>query len=331
MKLAWPILRSLRDIVISSKSLRDLVYAFRNAKVYTDLYSHEIMIADTVRVNSYYEAIKRNIKPGDVILDLGTGTGILSLFAAQQKPKQVYAIDHSEFIHVAGQIAEHNKIGGITFVRANSANLTLAEKIDVLLHEQIGDDLFNEHMVENILDVKRRLLKEDGRILPGKFELFLEPVCLCQAYKIPFLWESNDIHGIDFRFLRNSDGTDKYKGPAYQQRYIETEAVDHFLCEPEPILSFDINELTSEDDLPACIEASKTTIRPGTMDGLCLFFRVIFDDEVSFDTSPLHAKTHWKNRLIRTTSRNYGSGEEISYRITMEDRTYAGTWSLSIK
>jgi protein arginine N-methyltransferase 1 len=142
-KLLRLLLQGLKKLLKSSKAFR----ALSNADEFSDLYEHEKMLADAIRMNCYRDAIKRYVRPEDVIVDLGTGTGILSFFAAQQKPKKIYAIDHSDFINVARRIAEHNNINNIQFVKTNSRNFTPSEKIDVILHEQIDDNLFDENMI----------------------------------------------------------------------------------------------------------------------------------------------------------------------------------------
>jgi protein arginine N-methyltransferase 1 len=65
------------------------------------------------------------------------------------------------------------------------------------------------------------------------------------------------------------------------------------------------------------------------MDGLCVYFKVVFDDEIYFDTSPLHTKTHWGNPLFRTESRTYEAGKHVSYSLVMED-VFLKNWSVSI-
>ena len=99
-------------------------------------------------------AIHRNVQAGDVVLDLGTGTGLLALMASRAGASKVYAVEHSDFIDVAREIAAHNGFTNIEFVRANSRDFTPPEPIDVVLHEQMGDELFNENMLENVLDLR---------------------------------------------------------------------------------------------------------------------------------------------------------------------------------
>ena len=117
--------RAVKAKAMSSKSLSSLFYDFDNVGEFSNLFEHEKMLADSVRVDTYAAAISRHIKPGDVVIDLGTGTGILAILAARQGAK-VYAIDHSDFIHVAEQIAKQNGIDNIQFLKMdiNSEALT---------------------------------------------------------------------------------------------------------------------------------------------------------------------------------------------------------------
>lgn len=104
-------IRFAKRTLKSNPTIRNLISDVDNSKNFTRLQVHEEMVADAVRVDSYHEAIRRHVRPGDVVVDLGTGTGILALFAAQQQAKQVYALDHSPFIEVARRIADANEIG----------------------------------------------------------------------------------------------------------------------------------------------------------------------------------------------------------------------------
>ena len=297
----------------------------RNIMAFENLYDHEQMIADSVRVDTYYEAISRYIKPDDVVIDLGTGSGILAFFAARQKARRVYAIEHSNFIEIAEKIAIHNNINNITFVKSNSRNFTPPTKVDYILHEQLGYAIFNENMLKNILDLKRRVLKDTGKILPGKFELYIEPASLNNEYRVPFIWEK-EVHGIDFSFLKTNKVVDKYKSPSYKSRFIQPSAIDTYLCNPEPILRFDMNEMMLDDELPRKLKCSKQVSHTGQLDGLSIFFKVIFDDTLYFDTSPLHKYTCWDKCLMRLESKSYNEGDIIHLDIDMADITNVNSW-----
>jgi protein arginine N-methyltransferase 1 len=320
---------NFRRWILSNKTISSLLVDMRNVEEFSDLYEHEKMISDTVRVDCYHKAIQRYVGANDVVVDLGTGTGILALLAAKQGARKVYAIDHSSFIEVAERISEANEITNIEFAKVNSREFSLEEKVDCIIHEQIGDYLFNENMIENLLDLRSRILKDKGVILPGKFELFLEPVCLQADHRVDFLWD-NITKGIDFRFLKGDRSLDRYMTPDYSRKWLEPSGYDYFLCEQKPLLRFDIMELNSAADIAEVVETSRKVVRPGLMDGFCLFFKVIFDEEIHFDNSPKSTRTHWGNCFFRVARRVYRAGDNINYRLRMGDILKIGTWSVSV-
>ncbi|MGB9986687.1 methyltransferase domain-containing protein [Salarchaeum japonicum] len=312
----------------SSETLYSLVYDVVNAGEFSDLYEHEKMLADSIRIDNYAAAIHRHVSSDDVVVDLGTGTGILAILAAREGAT-VYAIDHSEFIEVAELVAEHNDVTDIDFRQVHSKDFSCPEPVDILLHEQMGDDLFNENLVENVLDFKERCLADDARILPGRFELFLEPVTLTDDERFPFIHELS-VAGVDFGVLENHPLLDPYKSTGYERRFADASAVDGFLSTPEPILSFDLNDMENGDALSSELTASRRVDRAGVMDGLCLFFGVTFDDDTHFDTSPFHTNTSWRNRVLRTPQREYATDDEIAYTVDIDFLTNTGMWEVDV-
>lgn len=319
----------LKNLLMSNKTLSNAIMDVYNTGEFTDLFEHEKMLADDIRVHTYKRGIQKHIKSDDIVVDLGTGSGILTMFAAQNNPRKIYAIDHSDFIEVAKVLADANGMNHIQFEKVNSRTFNPDEKVDVILHEQIGDDLFDENMIENILDLKRRILKPGGRILPGKFELYLEPVSLKPDYQVPFV-SDNEHFGIDFSSIKEHPLLEKYKTRHYKYRYIEPHAVDFIMCEQVPVFSMDLNEDISEINLTIPVQ-NKKVIQSGVIDGICLYFKAIFDDEISFDTSPLNGKTSWGNRMFRTDRRTFQAGDTIGFDVQMGSPLIADTWTLNLQ
>jgi len=326
--LTEALMRSKRFLK-TNRTTRRILQDVVSRESFTSTIEHEVMLADVVRMDSYAEAIRRHIRPGDVVVDLGAGTGILSLLAAAQRPGNIYAIDHSEFLELARRIARHNNVEGIQFIRTHSRDFDPAEPVDVILHEQMGNNLLDEHMLDSILDLKRRVLAPGGRILPARFELFIEPVSLRPPYRIPYLWEQR-IHGIDFGVLRDDPELAEFTRGGHQQRTLEADVVSHLLGEPEPILRFDLSELTDASELHPQTQVTRTVTSPGTLDGFAVYFRVIFDDDLSFDTSPVESLTHWSNQLFRVPLRQCESGEQLSYTLAMPNLADAASWSVTL-
>jgi protein arginine N-methyltransferase 1 len=322
-------LNPIRKTVSLSPQLQKFVYEIINRREFGNLYEHEKMLADKKRIETYKRAIDKHITSDDVVLDLGTGTGILSFFASKNKAKKIYAIDHSNLIKIAQKVAKYNNFENIEFVQVNSRDFNPEIKFDVIIHEQMGDYLFNENMIDNLLDLKSRLLKAGGKILPGKFEFYVEPVDLHEEFNVPFIWE-NELYGIDFSFLKTDHETlDEFIEVGYKQEWIDAASVKEFLCKPDPVLSFDLMGLNSEGDIHRLIEVEKNIIKKGMLDGFCMYFKAIFDEEITLDTSPKSEYTHWGNCIFRIEPRACNGNEKINFTLSFPDLLDIRTWSVS--
>jgi protein arginine N-methyltransferase 1 len=323
-------LRWLKRTLLSHPAVRDISdEVFHADFTPAEQFAHERLVADAVRMNAYRAGIDRHIKPGDVVVDLGTGTGILAMLAAQRGPKIVHAIDHSNIIAIAERVASANRFSNISFHSISSRRFVANEPVDVILHEQIGQALLDEGMIEKTLDLKKRLLKKSGRILPGKFELYLEPASVRSDHRVPYLWETN-VAGIDFSGIKASPANDRFTLSDRSWEVGARSAIDYFLCAPSPILAFDLNDIGEPTDVPGTVSASRLVRRAGRLDGFCLYFRVIFDPGVEFDTSPFSPRTDWNNLLFRMESREYREGDTLTYSLAMTDRFDFETWVVKI-
>lgn len=321
------ILTKAYNKIKSNPYFSSLYYSVANSNYFNSFLEHEKMISDKNRMDYYHRAITKIVKEGDIVIDLGTGTGILSFFAAKKSPKKIYAIDHGRIIDSAKIIAGHNQIKNIDFVNINSKNFNIisGEKADIIIHEQIGALLFDEHMNENIFDLRNRLLKKGGRILPGKFEVFIEPVKLKDGDNVPYIWEQN-IYGIKY---------DCYKSQKekVESRYgilkVRPNSIDYFLTEPERVLFFDLETMNSED-IPRQIKYQKKIIKAGRMDGFCFYFNIIFDEEIILSTNPVVTSTHWNVPVLRTESKILKTGDKVKLDFEWNDPADVNSYKWNI-
>jgi protein arginine N-methyltransferase 1 len=308
-------LRPLAFWMMKVPVLRDAMKEVRLEHSYFSHFSiHEQMLADRVRMDTYSRAIDKHVNRGDVVLDLGTGSGILTFLATLREPKKIYAVEASRAIEMAKCVAAHNNFGNIIFLNKHSKDVNIPEKVDLILHEQMSSFLFQEEIIENILDVRRRLLKPNGRILPSKFEVFVEPVKLKDDCTVPLIWEHEF---FNFSCLK--------KFQEKRVRVLEPYEVDYFLCDPEKVLSFDLEKI-SDDNFMKKISFKKQVKRRGRFDGFCFYFRTIFDEEISFSTSPLEQKTHWKSRLLACEAKEFSEGAAITFEMIIKDASDVNTW-----
>ena len=98
------------------------------------------------------------------------------------------------------------------------------------------------------------------------------------------------------------------------------------LCDPEPVFSFDLNTLTL-DHIPKQFCVSKPIVRRGQVDGICMYFKATFDDDIAFSTGPEAPKTHWPMLLYRTVARVYHVGETFEMQVEAPDLSEHHYWS----
>lgn len=288
-----------------------------NGRMFANFHEQERMLADQRRMAFYHAAIARHIQPGDRVVDLGTGTGILAAFAARRGAAHVYAIDHSGILEHARTLAAANGVANVEFISAHSTEFTTDLPVDVILHEQMGDCLFDEAMVANITDLRDRVLKPGGLILPSRFELYCEPIKVNDDRLVPFIWELN-VHGYDFSSLER----ERPQEPGYYHlASSDLGLVDHFLGEPEPVLTIDLHTL-KEADLPREIRFTRKVVNAGRFDGFAVYFRARVDDDLCLGSGPLDPlrAPHWGFRILRAERDYFEVGDEIEVRLS------AGSW-----
>jgi protein arginine N-methyltransferase 1 len=137
---------------------------------------HRRYLADRARLNVFERAIASAVRPGDVVLDLGAGTGILALLACRAGAARVYAVENGGMIELARALARANGLSDrIQFIRAHSRDAELPEHADVLVGDLIGRMGFEAGVFEAYADV-RRWLKPGARVIPESIAIFAAPV-----------------------------------------------------------------------------------------------------------------------------------------------------------
>ncbi|MFQ6082429.1 MAG: 50S ribosomal protein L11 methyltransferase [Candidatus Aminicenantia bacterium] len=249
--------------------------------------AHEMLITDRIRTGAYQKAILETVKEGDVVVDLGTGTGILAFFACQAGARKVYAIEREEIIEVAKEIARANGLEKrIVFIKDVSTEVTLPEKVDVIISEILGSFAIEENLLQFIPDARDRFLKPKGVLIPSSIEMFLAPVEALDIYdQIDFCTEN--VYGVNFLSVREI---------TINNSYIESIGPGGFLASPLSINNIDFYKADGETHLNSFV--SFEVKRAGTLHGLVGWFEAQLSKNILLSTAPHAPTTHWKNTFF---------------------------------
>jgi len=265
---------------------------------FSSLTMHLIMLKDIPRVMSYKTAIQEIVKDKTVI-DLGCGTGLLSMLSAKAGAKLVYAIEESSIAEIANLTFRENKISNkIRLYNCNSKDVSLRRKADVLIHEILGNDPFEENLLLYIQDAKKRLLKPNAKMIPFKIQSF------CLGYQDE--WNANlkkemkelaNLYGL--KFNEYSEQLQNEINMNYQQK-VGTRpllANKHFIS--EECIIHDLNlysKLAVLRDLNKVIKLKIT--KTGLMHGLIIYFKAFLTPEIILTNSPFAPSTHWIQKFV---------------------------------
>lgn len=201
---------------------------------------HELMLNDQIRMQAYEHAIKKTVRPGDTVLDLGAGTGILSQWALEAGASHVYAIEMDAAIleRAINRIAQLGLASRFTPFNCLSYDVILPEKVDVLMSEIIGNMADNENFQPVLNDAFARFLKLNGRAIPYAVSSFITPISSKQAYdrinegRVASLSEHYDLH----RLLSDKACQDPFD--LYYDTILPTSC---YLSKPQMLKRYDAN------------------------------------------------------------------------------------------
>jgi SAM-dependent methyltransferase len=242
----------------------------------------ETLLLDKTRCDAYRDAIDRTVKPGDVVVDLGAGTGLLSFFALQAGARHVYAIEMSDIADAAAELIAANGFQDrITLIRKNSKKVRLPERCDVLVTETLSAFCFDtENIIDFVADARERFLQPNTRIIPESANTFLMPFSsdAFGAGRLPPRY-----YGIDFkpfsRRLFRSYGVVRASGQPFVA-----------LSEPAPCYQIDFRKDTQDPGktfVPFRITAE------GRLDGFLGWFEARLCEGVTLSNSPYLPLSHW--------------------------------------
>ncbi len=239
---------------------------------------HAHMVEDQHRTPMLVRAVATCVHPGDTVLDIGTGLGVLAIAAARAGAKRVFALDVDG--HALREAKANARRAGvedrIEFRQEISFSAKLPERCDVILCETVGSFGFDENILATLRDAKRRLLKRGGRIVPQKLELFGAPIDRMPKLDLP----------AEIGRVRPSE----LLGPA-----VKIAGIDFAGRIPEGIHA------------RIALPVRKT----GTAVAVALWPRATWWKGNASDASPMKPATHWKQGILELEPRVVKAGQKL--------------------
>uniref|UniRef100_A0A8C5XZ45 Protein arginine N-methyltransferase 3 n=1 Tax=Microcebus murinus TaxID=30608 RepID=A0A8C5XZ45_MICMU len=256
---------------------------------------HEEMLKDKVRTESYRDFIYQNphIFKDKVVLDVGCGTGILSMFAAKAGAKKVLGVDQSEILYQAMDIIRLNKLEDtIILIKGKIEEVHLpVEKVDVIISEWMGYFLLFESMLDSVLYAKNKYLAKGGSVYPDICTMSLVAVSDMNKHadRITF-WD--DVYGFNMSCMKKA---------VIPEAVVEVLDPKTLISEPCVIKHIDCHK-TSISDLEFSSDFTLKITKTSMCTAIAGYFDIYFEknchNRVIFSTGPQSTKTHWKQTVF---------------------------------
>ncbi|OTA96928.1 hypothetical protein M434DRAFT_392365 [Hypoxylon sp. CO27-5] len=304
------------DVEAAEQQLKSMAHSEQH---YFNSYNHhgihEEMLKDEVRTKSYMNAIVQNkhLFKDKVVLDVGCGTAILSMFAVKAGAKHVIGVDMSTIIFKAKEIVKVNGMADkITLIQGKMEEIELPfPKVDIIISEWMGYFLLYESMLDTVLYARDKYLAQDGLIFPDKATIF---ACGIEdgEYKDEKIGFWDNVYGFDYTPLKET---------ALAEPLVDTVEVKAAVTDPTAVLTLDLYTCTTAD-LAFSIPFKLTCRRDDFVHAIVAWFDIDFTachKPIRFSTGPHTKYTHWKQTVFYLNQvLTVQQGEEISLKLEVK-------------
>jgi protein arginine N-methyltransferase 1 len=293
---------------------------------------HINMLNDRGRTSAFLDAIREVVRPGDVVVDIGTGTGVLSVAAAQAGAKHVYAIEVGSIGKVAEAVFAANGFADrITLVPGLSTHVSLPERADVLISEMIGDEALQERALQTTRDAIKRFLKPEARFVPRTIRICAiaveipESVVARYRFRESSLVDWQEWYGIDFGPLERGNA------PAPLRIFAHPRRPREWPRRSEPVLLAEV-DFASGSSPSITREAEFAATEKGAINGIVSYFELGLSPGVQLSVDPQRADEdcHWRLPVwLLPDPLEVEQGERLSFHYAYGSENRHGWVSLS--
>uniref|UniRef100_A0A0K0EE18 type I protein arginine methyltransferase n=1 Tax=Strongyloides stercoralis TaxID=6248 RepID=A0A0K0EE18_STRER len=271
---------------------------------------HEEMLKDEVRTKTYRDSIyqNRHLFKDKVVLDVGAGTGILSMFAAKAGAKKVIAIEYSGIAEQTKLLVSDNKLEHIiTVVQAKVEDVVDLpdgiKSVDIIISEWMGYCLLYESMLNTVLYARDKWLAKDGLIFPDRCSMYITAIEDGKYKEEKIYWWEN-VYGFDFSRIGRL---------AIKEALVDCADAEQVCTSTALIKVLDLYTITP-DELNFSSNFTLKFCRKDYVHAFVIYFTTDFTKShkpIGFSTGPDAKYTHWKQTIFYTKDSIIGSRDDL--------------------
>lgn len=275
--------------------------------VFSGWKSQRGMLIDHTRTLAFDRALRDLVDPGDVVIDVGTGSGILAMMAARAGASTSWALEFTSMANWAEKIARANGLDAMKVIRGDAGAFVADQPADVVIGEFVGIYVLEEwRHYAAFVKVREANLKPEGQVIPKAARLYLSAIDDRKLYRDKGygFWEE-PVYGFDFSVVRAGD-------ISHPQRYITTADARSIVASGQ-IAEIDFRHGTEADYL---FTSDITLDYPsaGNFHGLIGHFELDMGNGEILSTSPFARETCWHQSYFAIPAIRVPAGGQVTVR-----------------
>ena len=282
---------------------------------FDDVGNHANMLLDAARVRAFAAAIAEVVKPGDVVADIGSGTGLLAILAAKAGARVVYAVERGPLAELIEEAAADNGVADkVVVLRGDARDLRFPETPDVIVSETIGSFGVDEGMLGLLKTVRKRV--PDATMIPSHLDLHFGVADIAAFHRE--LQVLGEVLPVKLKALRERIGKRVAMGTVYGEDVVGIERAAHFAI--------------GHDDLPSVMKTTVKATRDASLNAVITWFSSQISPSVNLASGPDAPSPSWANCIFPIDPPiNVKAGDVVDIEIIPRLVSDRGTWAWRVQ